>query len=240
MLHDDYCGNNKRGGKYKLAAVTGLTQADADAPDIAPLNDILRWVMLSEEVVDVRQHGTEIDAEREETRAKFQNYFETSGMRAFYAIPLTDDTGRVGVLGLESSDPDFLSPAHLEILQVLAAQATVALRNAQMYKEVPFISLLEPVLEKKRKFMALGKRRRTLTIAAAAAALIFLAAFPLPLRVDGDAVVAPLHSAQIEPEVEGVVSRVYVREGDHVTPDQVIAELADWEARSALAEAQAK
>jgi len=33
---------------------------------------------------------------------------------------------------------------------------------------------------------------------------------------------------------------VYVREGDHVTPDQVIAELADWEARSALAEAQAK
>jgi len=230
----------ERGGKYKLAAVTGLTQADADAPDIAPLNDVLRWVMLSEGVVDVRQHGTEIDAAREETRAKFQSYFETSGMRAFYAIPLTDDTGRVGVLGLESSDPDFLSPAHLEILQVLAAQATVALRNAQMYKEVPFISLLEPVLEKKRKFMALGKRRRTLTLSAAAAALIFLAAFPLPLRVDGDAVVAPLHSAQIEPEVEGVVSRVYVREGDSVTHGQVIAELADWEARSALAQAEAK
>ena len=75
---------------------------------------------------------------------------------------LTDDTGRVGILGLESADPDFLSPAHLEILQVLAGQATVALRNAQMYKEVPFISVLQPVLEKKRKFMAMEKRRRTL------------------------------------------------------------------------------
>jgi RND family efflux transporter MFP subunit len=230
----------EHGGKYKLSAVTGLAQIDPGAPDISPLNDILRWAMLSDEVVHVRQHGAEIDAAREETRAKFKSYFETSGMRGFYAVPLTDDTGRVGVLGLESADPDFLSTAHLEILQVLAAQATVALRNAQMYKEVPFISVLQPVLDRKRKFMAMEKRRRTLIIAAAGAVLIFLAGFPLPLRVDGDAVVAPVHSAQIQPEVEGVVSRVYVREGDHVARDQVIAELADWEARSALAQAQAK
>ncbi len=230
----------EQGGRYKLCAVTGVTQVDADAPDIAPLNAILRWSLLSEGIVYVRQHGAEIDAEREETRAKFQSYFETSRMRAFYAIPLTDDTGRVGILGLESADPDFLSPAHLEILQVLAGQATVALRNAQMYKEVPFISVLEPVLARKRKFMAMGKRRRTLMIAAVVAVVIFLAVFPMPLRVDGDAVVAPLHSAQIQPEIEGVVSRVYVREGDRVTHGQVIADLADWEARSALAQAQAK
>jgi len=230
----------EQGGRYKLCAVTGVTQIDADAPDIAPLNAILRWSLMSEGIVYVRQHGEEIDAAREETRAKFQSYFQTSGMRGFYAIPLTDDTGRVGILGLESTDPDFLSPAHLEILQVLAGQATVALRNAQMYKEVPFISVLQPILEKKRKFMAMEKRRRTLWIAATAAVLIFLAVFPLPLRVAGDAVVAPLHSAQIQPEVEGVVSKVYVREGDRVTRDQVIAELADWEARSALAQAQAK
>jgi RND family efflux transporter MFP subunit len=230
----------EQGGKYKLSAVTGLSQIDAGSPEISSLNDVLRWAMFSEEVVHVRQHGAEIDAAREETRAKFQKYFETTGMRAFYAIPLTDDTGRVGILGLESPDPDFLSTAHLEILQVLAGQATVALRNAQMYKEVPFISLLQPVLQKKRKFIAMEKRRRTLWIAGAVAVLIFLAGFPLPLRVDGDAVVAPVHSAQIEPEVEGVVSRVYVREGDHVTHGQVIADLADWEARSALAEAQAR
>jgi RND family efflux transporter MFP subunit len=230
----------EHGGKYKLSAITGVTQIDAGAPDVAPLNDLLRWTMLSEEVVHVRQHGDKVDAAREETRAKFQSYFATSGMRGFYAIPLTDDTGRVGVLGLESADPDFLSPAHIEILQVLAGQATVALRNAQMYKEVPFISVLQPVLEKKRKFMAMEKRRRSLTLVAAAAVLIFLAAVPLPMRVDGDAVVAPLHSAQIQPEVEGVVSKVYVREGDHVTRGQVLASLADWDARSVLAQAQAK
>lgn len=230
----------EQNGRYKLAAVTGLTQVDPDAPDIAPLNDILRWVMASEGVLHVRQHGEEIDVERPESRAKFQAYFESSGMRAFYAQPLSDDTGRVGVLALESPDPDFLSSAHLEILQVLAGQATVALRNAQMYKEVPFISVLEPVLKRKRRFLAMEKRRRALVIAAAVALVIFLAAFPWPLRVEGDAVVAPVHSARLQPELEGVISKVYVHEGDRVSKGTVLAELADWDARSKLAEAKAK
>ena len=230
----------EQNGKYKLAAVTGLTQVDPDAPDIAPLNDILRWVIASEGVLHVRQHGDEIDVERPETRAKFQAYFESSGMRGFYAQPLSDDTGRVGVLAMESPDPDFLSTAHLEILQVLSGQATVALRNAQMYKEVPFISVLEPVLKRKRSFMAMEKRRRMLLISAALALVVFLAAFPWPLRVEGDAVVAPLHSARLQPEIEGVISKVYVHEGDRVSHGTVLAEMADWDVRSKLAEAQAK
>ena len=58
--------------------------------------------------------------------------------------------------------------------------------------------------------------------------------------MDGDALAAPVHSAQVQPEVEGVVSKVYVREGEHVVPGQVLAELADWEPRAALAQAEAK
>jgi RND family efflux transporter MFP subunit len=227
-------------GRFKLSAVSGLTQVNADAPDIAPLNNILQWAALSEEVINVRQVGDRVDSPREETRAKFERYFEESGRRAFYSMPLADDTGRVGVLALESSDPDFLSPAHLEILQVLAGQATVALRNAQMYKEVPFISLIEPVLERKRKFLAMEKRRRTLMTVGVAAAVVFLAIFPLPLRVDGDAVVAPAHRAQVQPEIEGVVGKVYVHEGEAVARGQVLADMEAWDYRSALAEAEAK
>lgn len=200
----------------------------------------MQWASLSSEVVHVRQHDDEIDADREETRAKFRKYFAESGMRGFYAMPLNDDTGRVGVLCLESSDPGFLTAAHLEMLQVLASQATVALRNAQMYKEVPFISFLEPVLVRKRKFMSMEKRRRTLIIAGIAAAIIFLVAVPLPMRVDGDAVVAPLRQAEIQPETEGVVSKVLVREGQTVRAGQVVAEMEDWNAQSGVAEAQSR
>jgi len=227
-------------GRFKLSAVTGLVQVNLDHPDIAPLNDLLQWVSLSEEVLHVRQRGDEIDADREETAAKFRNYFAQSGMRGFYGMPLIDDTGRVGVLALESSDPDFLGAAHIEILQVLASQTTVALRNAQMYKEVPFISVLEPVLARKRRFMAMEKKRRMLITAAAVAAVMFLVAFPFPLRVDGDAVVTPLHRVQIQPEAAGVVYRVLVHEGDHIRAGDVLAEMESWNSRYTLAEAQAK
>ncbi|MBZ5541289.1 MAG: efflux RND transporter periplasmic adaptor subunit [Acidobacteriia bacterium] len=227
-------------GRFKLSAVTGLTQVNADAPDIAPLNEILQWAALAEEVVHVRQEDGTIDTPREETRAKFAKYFSETGMRAFYAIPLNDDTGRVGILGMESSDPDFLAPAHKEILEVLAGQATVALRNAQMYKEVPFISVLQPVLERKRKFMAMEKRRRQAIVAVSAAAVLFLVICPLPMRVDGDAVVTPVHRASVQPEFEGVVAKVFVREGEPVRRGQVLAEMEAWNYRSALAEAEAK
>jgi RND family efflux transporter MFP subunit len=227
-------------GRFKLSAVTGLTQVNADAPDIAPLNGILQWAALAEEIVNVRQHGNEIDSDREETRAKFKQYFAESGMRGFYALPLNDDTGRVGILSLESSDPDFLSVVHIELLQVLASQATVALRNAQMYKEVPFISVLEPVLERKRKFMAMEKRRRSLFLALGCVAAFLLVACPLPLRIDGDAVVAPGRRALVQPELEGVVAKVLVHEGQNVQRGEVLAEMEAWNLRSALAGAQAK
>jgi RND family efflux transporter MFP subunit len=141
---------------------------------------------------------------------------------------------------MESSDPDFLGPAHIEILEVLAGQATVALRNAQMYKEVPFISVLEPLLERKRRFLAMEKRRRTLFLALGAAALFFLVACPLPLRVDGVAVVAPGRRALVQPEVEGVIAEVFVHEGQNVQRGEVLAEMEAWNLRSALAEAQSK
>jgi RND family efflux transporter MFP subunit len=88
--------------------------------------------------------------------------------------------------------------------------------------------------------MAMEKRRRTLILAAGIAALIFFVACPLPLRVDGDAVVAPGGRALIEPEVEGVVSSVFIHEGQAVKRGEVLAKMEDWDVRSAVAEAHSK
>jgi len=161
-------------------------------------------------------------------------------MHAFHALPLADEEGRVGVLSFESSDPDFLSVAHLEMIKVLASQATVALRNASLYKEVPFIGVLQPLLQKKQQFLALERHRRSVLAASVGAALLFLALFPMPLRVDGRATVASAHAAHLGADQEGVVKEVRVREGDRVRKGEVVATLEEWDYRSALAAAQAK
>jgi RND family efflux transporter MFP subunit len=86
----------------------------------------------------------------------------------------------------------------------------------------------------------LEKRRRLALVAGVGLSLLFLAAFPLPLRVDGPAVVAPAHSALVQAEVAGLVQTVSVREGDAVKQGDVLASLADWQYRAELAAAQAK
>jgi RND family efflux transporter MFP subunit len=230
---------DERGG-IQLKAVSGTTQLNADEPQYRGMRDILRWGAILKEPLLVAQHGEEIDSDREETRAKFREYFTETGMRACYIIPLADEEGRVGILGFESSDPDFLAEAHLEMIQVLASQATVALRNASLYKEVPLIGVLQPLFDRKKKFLALDKHRRVAWVVGAAAAGLFLLVFPLPLRVTGDTVVAPAHMAHLGTEFEGVISRVYVREGDALKKGAAIASLEDWEYRSALAAAKAK
>jgi len=227
-------------GRVQLRAVSGATEFNPKDPQIAALAHILQWASLLREPALISQRGETIAADREETRAKFERYFSETGMRAFQAVPLADEEGRVGVLSFESGDPNFLTVAHLEMIKVLASQATVALRNASLYKEVPFIGVLEPLIEKKRKFLALEKHRRAMLIVSAAAVVLFLALFPLPLRIDGPATVAPGHAAWIGAEIEGVVKQVLVKEGDSVRKGSVIGTLEDWDYRSALAAAQAK
>jgi len=96
------------------------------------------------------------------------------------------------------------------------------------------------VLVRKRKFMAMQKRKRAVILALAGIGLLFLVACPLPLRVDGDAVVAPGRRALVQPEVEGVIGKVLVREGEHIQNGQVLAEMEAWNFRSALAAAESK
>ena len=227
-------------GRVQLKAVSGITTINPQDPDISRLQDLLEWACASRDEILVTQHEDEVEAERPETRAKFEKYFAESGMRGFHAVPLADEDGLLGILSFESSDPDFLSTAHLEMIRVLAAQATVALRNASLYREVPFIEVLQPILEKKRKFLGMEKRRRVAWAAGTALGLIFLAAFPLPLRVEGPALVAPAHSARVQPVVAGVVQAVSVREGEAVKQGAVLATLADWQYRAELAGAEAK
>jgi RND family efflux transporter MFP subunit len=70
--------------------------------------------------------------------------------------------------------------------------------------------------------------------------VLFFLFCPWPMRVSGDATVFSSRSAEIQSELDGVVKRVLVREGEAVKKGQILAELDDWNYRTELAEAQAK
>lgn len=227
-------------GRLQLKAVSGTTRINHEDPDVQRLTGMMAWASAATDLTFVTQRADEIVGAKEESRLRFARYFAESSMRAFCALSLADGEGQLGVLCFESSNPDFLTPAHLEMVRVLGAQATVALRNASLYKEVPFISVLGPLLQKKQKFFDMEKRRRVVWLSAVALALTFLVGFPVPLRLEGDAIVAPARTAQVQSAIDGVVRAVHVREGQWVKEGQVLGDLEDWDYRSALAAAQAK
>ncbi|MBZ5509980.1 MAG: efflux RND transporter periplasmic adaptor subunit [Acidobacteriia bacterium] len=227
-------------GKLQLKAVSGMTEVVQGDPKIRLLRETLEFASQYDKPLHVVAHGDTVEADREETRQKFFNYFKETGVRGWYSALLMDDQGKLGVLCFESTDPDFLSEVHFEFINVVASQATVALRNASLYEEVPLIGLLEPIIQKKKQFMAMEKKRRGAYAALAAATILFLIFVPLPMRVSGESTVAPQSSATIQAEVPGVVHKVYVHEGDRIAKGTILADLDDWDYRAELAAAQAK
>ena len=106
--------------------------------EIKPLADILRWAInLDDGTYIVQEEDGTIDAERAETREKFESYFETSGSRSFLIVPLKDDEGKIGVFALESGETYGFSERDLEAAGLLGVQAASAIRNARLDARVP-------------------------------------------------------------------------------------------------------
>jgi RND family efflux transporter MFP subunit len=224
-------------GKLQLKAVSGLAHLPIGEVRVELLQGLVRWLSTQDEVLHLRQHGEMAGDELPEEVAR---YFEATGYRALYALPLTDDQGRVGMLLYESGDPEFLELPHTEMIKILAGQATVAIRNALLYREVPLISLLEPLMQRKQALLRTSKGRITGIAVAAVLATIFLVFCPLRMRVTGQATVAPQRLVTIAAPVAGSVGNVYAHEGQRVKAGQVLGSMDDLEWRVALTAAEAR
>ncbi len=103
----------------------------------------------------------------------------------------------------------------------------MAVRNAQLYQQVPLAGFWKPLLEKRRKLTGIPKARRRAWAIGVAIAAIILFVVPWPLRVAGPARVLPGRRAAVTSLVDGVVVSVLRREGDTVEAGETIATLKD-------------
>jgi RND family efflux transporter MFP subunit len=227
-------------GRYQINAIAGEATVNRKDAQVKAWNEVINWLgQTGAEHYISEEHG-EINADHAQTREKLRAHFDASGMRSLYALPLADEEGQLGVLVLESKTPQFLTDSHLEVLKIFAGQATVALRNAQLYRQLPLISALEPLAARRRAFFALPRAKRSLISAALIAALLFLTLCPWQLKIAGNAYVLPTRTATINAEVDGLVERINYREGDTVQAGAVIATLRSDDHRLNLNQAQAR
>lgn len=228
------------GGRFELAAVSGSTFVDEKLPQVRALREILEWASgLPEGIYVVQEEDGSLDTPRMETREKFQAYFQMTGTRSFLTIPLTDDVGRVGIFSLESVEPYAFGEQAMEASRLLAVQATIAIRNAMLYQQVPMARIFQPLARHQQRFANLPFSRRAMWLAGLALVAVALL-LPVPLRVSGEARVLPARRLPVASEVEGRILKVFVREGDRVDAGQVLALLDDTDYRMGEEDARAR
>jgi RND family efflux transporter MFP subunit len=224
--------------RFVLGAVSGETEVPKN-DEMAALRKLLEWVSTQQAAVraDQYEEGWEIDPES--AKPIVAPFLEEHGLSGFYALPLRDDQGTVGVLCLLSGDAEFLNESQRETVAILANQTTVAIRNAQLYQQVPLAGLLQPFAQKKKQFLAAMPTSRWVEYgrkAAVVAAVLIIV--PWPMRVSTNATVVPAQRRMISAMTGGIVQRVLVHEGDLVSRGQVLAQLDDSDSRLKLDHAQ--
>jgi hypothetical protein len=220
-------------GKCDIRALAGVEKFDPQDPKLQDLAVRGAWAAGVGEAFylsDRTEAGS--DAERLFLQI-FEGDLEANDVASGLYIPLKDDEGVLGILLFEAERPEFATERQRELATILANQATVALRNAQLYHQVPLADTLGAFHAKKEAFFALPARRRITWAVLALAVVASLTLIQWPLRVEASApVFRPNVRTEIRPLVQGVVERVFVREGARVARGDPIAQLRDAEQRT--------
>lgn len=211
--------------QWEIRAVAGQETVDPRTPEMKRLAERGAWA--AEQGASI--YLADLDAA---AGSVFFNVFEPElreeGLFSVYYLPLKDEEGVLGALLLESRAPNLVSPSQHEMGEILANQTSVALRNAQLYHQVPLADTWGILAARKRRFLALPRRRKILYIGGAVLALAALTLIRWPLRVPGE---HPLfragHQTEVRTMVPGVIDRVLVSEGGSVIRGQPLVQLRD-------------
>ena len=231
-------------GHCDIRAVAGEETVDPKDPRLQDLVARAEWAAgRGEPLYLIERVAPGSDAERMFVTI-FGQDLETDTVESGLYLPLKDEEGILGVLVFESGTVDFATPGQREVATILANQTAVALRNAQLYHQVPMVDALGALASKRAALRAIPKRQLRIYAAVAAVALASLLLIRWPYRVPGeDAVFRPAGFAPVRALVAGVVERIPVSEGSVVSRGAPVAYLratslrADREATAAEAAA---
>ena len=228
------------GGKCDVRAVAGASAVDSGTEEMQDLAFRAAWAAGTGEMF----YLSDREAPSTDTERIFLQFFDGElakiQMSSGLYLPLRDEEGIVGILLFEAKRAEFASERERDIAMILANLATVAIRNAKLYSQVPLAEALGAISAKRAAFFSIPKRKRNTALLVGVAVLAALTLIRWPLRVVAAApVLQPWALADVRPMVAGTVDRVYVREGQVVSPGDPVAQLRDVEARAARASAEA-
>ncbi|PYP27220.1 MAG: hypothetical protein DMD51_03300 [Gemmatimonadetes bacterium] len=222
----------KRG--LEIRAIGGHETVDRKAEPVRRLAARGAWAADRDESFYLADRGHPATEAERAFVAAFGRDLEAEEIESGLYLPLRDEEGRLGVVVFESKRPSFVDALQRELAQILANQTSVAVRNAQLYAQVPLVDALGALAAKRRAWMQLPRRRQQVYVAATLVAVAALTLVKWPLRVSGtNPAFRPAGYAEARTLVPGIIERVLVREGSAVARGAPLVQLRDVEQRAA-------
>jgi GAF domain-containing protein len=213
-------------GGLTLKAISGQDAVGTGTEDERDLARLIAWLAERDAVVYVPDVAAEGDDTAAGLQSNFGEYLERASVRSLCLMPLKDDEGRLGALYMEASPPQFLEEGEVEGAELLANQISVALRNAQLYDQVPFIGFLEPLAAWKRRVEEAPRQKLLKRLAIAGGVLLALIVIPWGERIKPrTAHLEPGGRTPVRAAVDGQIAEALVTEGEVVQPGRVLGTL---------------
>ncbi|MBI4577359.1 MAG: GAF domain-containing protein [Planctomycetes bacterium] len=219
-------------GQLELTAVSGKEGVDRENAENKALVRLLAAVTDGKKEVYIADREKHLDGASPLPEAR--DYFAVTESRSLWARPLSDEEGMLGVFVMESRRTGMVQPGQAETLQILTNQATVALRNAQLYADVPASGLMGKLARRGEevKGWPLWKKLTVSLAVSGAAAACGLVRWPVTVAADCE--VTPFGRTAVHAGVDGIIERIpdEVREGREVDEGQPLAYIQDKDLRA--------
>ncbi|MGD9200994.1 MAG: HlyD family efflux transporter periplasmic adaptor subunit, partial [Chitinispirillia bacterium] len=205
-----------------IAAESDEVKPDLKAKENIALKKIMDYVINLGSSLHINNHQKNIPSK--DIPEFINEYLDEYDLQSMSVIILSDSEGNLGLLSMEGVHTILIPPRSESVINTLANQSSIAIRNAQLYQNITSSGIADRF--KSGFKISSGTRRKILITTGIITALLFIALLiPLPSNVHSNVEIVPEHKTQVTSFTNGVVKSVLFTEGDFVKKGQILIKL---------------
>ncbi len=205
--------------KLTLAAETNVAEPDMTEVQNKQIKSIMKYVLDTGKPIHVVNFQK--DAPPKNIPKNVIEYLETFELKCISVMIMADAEGQLAVISMEGTYNALVVKESNDVIDIVVNQATVAIRNAQLYKSLPSHTLSgklkSSVQESTRSW-----KKTSLFIFSLILILVLINTLKITDRVTAVVEVIPAQRMKVTAMTDGVVQSVHFNEGDLVKSDQSI------------------
>jgi len=199
--------------KVTLAAESNAAQPDFSSSENKQLLAIMNYVMDSGKSLNITNYTKEKSPPK--VPQMILNYMDEFKLRCLSLLVLVDSEGKLGIISMEGEQGALVGQGSSYVINLVVNQATVAIRNAQLYQNIPSSHLGE----KFRKGIGMGKKLWKKILYGVLGGLLgalFIGFIPVAHNIMGNVEITADHITRVSARVDGVVKDLLFDEGQIV------------------------